>query len=796
MAEEKITQNDFVDPSVLKELQAINKEMKDIVKTITQFMAVSKANNEELKKGSTTQEEVGKRVKTTQENTQKLSDVEKEIQKIEQQHYQVLTKMVAQRSEESRKLQQAIEQSKKENLERKASINNIEGLRAKNQLLRMEKEKLILTDKNYKSNLERINAEMDKNQKIIDSANNSEQKRLKGIGKYKEGIVKAYVAIQGAIILAQGAFNLFIDAMKSTGRGADDFEASLEGLKQGFNQIKIAVSTLDFTDFTKKVRDAIAEGKRYAEGLDEIDDKTRALKISEAEAANEILRQRQIQNSALSTNKQKIAAGQKIIDLEKQLQEIRVGIADQAYKNELDNIASIANGTKDVNDNMRNEIELYVKRDANIIKQVENGNKYAKNLTEINKLQESQKSNAKIGILDDVALNRINELQKENISLYNDYLLMLRVTTPNDEKYNQLVEKRVELESAKGSAMENTLRIQSKLDSALEKSDDKQKEKGEDLNKKGEEWLKDYLNRENKKREESVKSYEDTNQKWIEESLKASDDIKKIHEDTENDRVKNAEKAWESEKRIYEQRKAIEQELNDYKQQIANQSFEFASELYNRQISDLERQKDYELSLAGDNAKAKESIETRYASKIAAIKRKQAIADKAQAIFNIILSTAQAIIGFRAKPGFPSGIPLAVAAGILGAAQAATVAAQPIPKFAKGVTDFEGGRAIVGEEGREAIRLKSGQVFLSPETATQMMLPSGTDVYTHAETEAMLRGGMQADRFDKLISEQRATRKALASKPVKEIKITDSGWKETTRLSNAVITHTDKYFRK
>ena len=249
-------------------------------------------------------------------------------------------------------------------------------------------------------------------------------------------------------------------------------------------------------------------------------------------------------------------------------------------------------------------------------------------------------------------------------------------------------------------------------------------------------------------------------------------------------------------KGIYEQRKAIEQELNDYKQQIANQSFEFVGELYNKQISDLERQKDYELSLAGDNAKAKEGIETRYAAKIAAIKRKQAIDEKAQSLFNIGINTAQAIIKFLADPGGYPGLALSIAAGILGASQAATVAAQPIPKFAKGVTDFEGGRAIVGEEGREAIMLKSGQVFLSPETATQMMLPSGTDVYTHAETEAMLRGGMQADRFDKLISEQRATRKALASKPVKEIKITDSGWKETTRLSSAVITHTDKYFRK
>ena len=385
MAEEKITTNDFIDPSVLKELQAINKEMKDIVKTITQFMAVSKANNEELKKSSTTQEEVGKRVKTTQENTQKLSDVEKEIQKIEQQHYQVLTKMVAKRGEEEKKLQQAIEQSKKENLERKASINNIEGLRAKNQLLRMEKEKLILTDKNYKSNLERINAEMNKNQKIIDSTNNSEQNRLKGIGKYKEGIVKAYVAIQGAIILAKGTFNLFIDAMKSTGRGADDFEASLEGLKQGFNQIKIAVSTLDFTDFTKRVRDAIAEGKRYAEGLDDVDDKTRALEIAEAKLNNTILEQRKIQNSALSTQTQKIEAGKKILADEEKLQIVRTKIAQQAYDNELQNIASIANKTKDVTDAMKLEIQLYVERDAEFMKRIENGQKIADSLDEINK---------------------------------------------------------------------------------------------------------------------------------------------------------------------------------------------------------------------------------------------------------------------------------------------------------------------------------------------------------------------------------------------------------------------------
>lgn len=87
-------------------------------------------------------------------------------------------------------------------------------------------------------------------------------------------------------------------------------------------------------------------------------------------------------------------------------------------------------------------------------------------------------------------------------------------------------------------------------------------------------------------------------------------------------------------------------------------------------------------------------------------------------------------------------------------------------------------------------------MFLTPEKATRMVLPEGSDVFTHAETEKMLMGGAQPEKFDTLIREQRLTRKMLASKPTKSLNITPSGWKETTRIANTVINHVDKYFRK
>lgn len=80
--------------------------------------------------------------------------------------------------------------------------------------------------------------------------------------------------------------------------------------------------------------------------------------------------------------------------------------------------------------------------------------------------------------------------------------------------------------------------------------------------------------------------------------------------------------------------------------------------------------------------------------KIRAIKRRQAIINKIAAIAEIAISTAKNVAA-----GPVVLIPYWIA---LGAAQAAIVAAQPIP-YKKGTKSAEGGLSLVDEEGTEAI---------------------------------------------------------------------------------------------
>lgn len=112
----------------------------------------------------------------------------------------------------------------------------------------------------------------------------------------------------------------------------------------------------------------------------------------------------------------------------------------------------------------------------------------------------------------------------------------------------------------------------------------------------------------------------------------------------------------------------------------------------------LERRKQKELSAAGDNAKAREAIERKYANK-----------EKTIAIAQAVINGAQAITKTFAELGWPAGIVgAAVAAGIT-ATQIGVIAAQ---KFAEGgeidgKPHSQGGTVIEAEKGEYVIRKDS-----------------------------------------------------------------------------------------
>lgn len=108
--------------------------------------------------------------------------------------------------------------------------------------------------------------------------------------------------------------------------------------------------------------------------------------------------------------------------------------------------------------------------------------------------------------------------------------------------------------------------------------------------------------------------------------------------------------------------------------------------------------------------------------KKAALQEKQAKWDKANSIIQAGIATALAIT--EALPD----LVLAALVGAMGAAQIAVIAAQPIPKYAKGIKDHPGGLAIVGDGGKKEGIITDNGLFVTPDKPTLVNLPAHAQV--------------------------------------------------------------------
>lgn len=113
--------------------------------------------------------------------------------------------------------------------------------------------------------------------------------------------------------------------------------------------------------------------------------------------------------------------------------------------------------------------------------------------------------------------------------------------------------------------------------------------------------------------------------------------------------------------------------------------------------------------------------------KKADLQYKQAVWDKAASLAQAAIATALAVT--KALPN----IPLSVIVGALGAVQMAAIAAQPIPKYAKGTDDHPGGAAIVGDGGKRELIAVGDRLMVTPDRPTLVNLPRHARVYPDAD---------------------------------------------------------------
>jgi tape measure domain-containing protein len=188
------------------------------------------------------------------------------------------------------------------------------------------------------------------------------------------------------------------------------------------------------------------------------------------------------------------------------------------------------------------------------------------------------------------------------------------------------------------------------------------------------------------------------------------------------------------------------QAISESAQEMYNFISQASQANFDAEYERLEQQKEVALMFAGDSAAAKEEIERQYEEKRKQIARREAKAKKEQAIMNIAIDTAQAIIGLWVSPGFPAAIPLSVAVGALGAAQIAMVSAQQIPQYWKGTDNADGGLAWTQEKGREIITDSQGRVksLGSDKGAELTMLSKGDKVFTAEKSAMMFDNGLNS----------------------------------------------------
>ena len=155
---------------------------------------------------------------------------------------------------------------------------------------------------------------------------------------------------------------------------------------------------------------------------------------------------------------------------------------------------------------------------------------------------------------------------------------------------------------------------------------------------------------------------------------------------------------------------------------------------YQRMYDNLERQRDTSILFAGESTTAKEEIERVYEERRKRIQKQQAESQKRLAMFNIIINTAQAVVS--ALPN----IPLSIAIGLIGAAQLAMTASQPIPQFAIGTQNAPEGMAWTDERGAELHTDKNGKIkdLGSDKGARLKKLSKGDKIYTASQTKKIL----------------------------------------------------------
>ena len=168
--------------------------------------------------------------------------------------------------------------------------------------------------------------------------------------------------------------------------------------------------------------------------------------------------------------------------------------------------------------------------------------------------------------------------------------------------------------------------------------------------------------------------------------------------------------------------------------EVYNKLSENSQIYFDEENARLEKNKELAIRFAGDSKEAQERIEDQHQEKKKALRLKEAQAEKQLAIFNVLIKTSQAVVGALAQLPSPSAIPLSIAVGIMGAAQAVAIGSRKIPKYKDGTDNHTGGLMIIndglGSDYAEVVQEPNKAPEVYEGRNVMLNKPKGTKVFT------------------------------------------------------------------
>lgn len=347
------------------------------------------------------------------------------------------------------------------NIDGKEVQNNVKSIRGEMSKLINEQNKMTIGSQEYNTATQKIkylNGILAQHRTGLKEVETPMQKL---IGTAKNLLPAFGFAALGG--LAQQAFSKIISATDTLGTKWDIFMGGVTGAT---NELWRTIATGDWSNLTTNMGEAIRVGREYEKMLDSIEEKTRSLRVQEAESRSEELRLEDMLRNKTLSKAERIKAGQARIALDENLSKQRVKVAQNAFDAEM---AVTMQQTR-----------LSKERLMEVVKDMDSETKAKAQAynEQLEILESAKKKNDQVqaglsrgGVTTNPFADQMNKA-KAVLDSYPDsvkqYAEALRgVGSTTDAQLNKMVSAYEGLLTAQNSAMENTRRVRTQVNTLL-----------------------------------------------------------------------------------------------------------------------------------------------------------------------------------------------------------------------------------------------------------------------------------------------------------------------------------------